>query len=386
MARVAINLLIIFLATLGGFYQIYLKPLLSTFGIYPARVIQPRGNQNCKSYSEVQACEKLVLHQPSGLVYLACSTPERRKQWLPAMHRLTARGPSPDYIATFDPSTSKFTRLTLPDFNSGRGLETNGMDVVTSSANPNELFVYAINHRIPLHEGAWKVGADSVVEIFKTTVGGKHLTHVKTVEDASVIISPNDLVGSPDGKSFFFTNDIGSKFADRYLDNLGRKTTSVGYCHIDEGCKIALANLWGSNGIAAASNGTLYVASTPGGYVTSLEKQSDNSLVVSDTIKTGYALDNLSLDADGQLWAATIPQMLKIMKHIENGSKSPVAVARISINTGVNAFYGEKYRVENVFEDDGTVMSGLTSAAYDSKRGKLFMHGLVSPKFVVCKV
>jgi len=55
---------------------------------------------------------------------------------------------------------------------------------------------------------------------------------------------------------------------------------------------------------------------------------------------------------------------------------SPSNAARISINTGPNAFYGEKYRVEKVFEDDGKIMSGITSAVYDSKRKKLFMNGM----------
>ncbi|PPQ73432.1 hypothetical protein CVT24_008138 [Panaeolus cyanescens] len=154
-ARIGINILIVLLAVAGGIYQIYLKSVLSTFGIYPTKVIQPKGNKNCKTYPGAEACEskfqssnlsvlylskgtntvaslsspttELVIHQPSGLVYLACSTPERRKQWLPGSSVVTATTPSQDYFAIFDPSTSKFTRLNLPDFNKGRGLETHGL-------------------------------------------------------------------------------------------------------------------------------------------------------------------------------------------------------------------------------------------------------------------
>jgi hypothetical protein len=32
-----------------------------------------------------------------------------------------------------------------------------------------------------------------------------------------------------------------------------------------------------------------------------------------------------------------------------------------------------------MFEDDGSIASGSTSAAYDSERGTLFMHGRVLP-------
>jgi hypothetical protein len=84
------------------------------------------------------------------------------------------------------------------------------LDIVPSATDPKELFVYAVNHRKPVHGQAKLVGADSVVEIFKTTVGGNTLTHVRTIK-SPIIDTPNDLVGSSDGKSFYFTNDHGLK-------------------------------------------------------------------------------------------------------------------------------------------------------------------------------
>jgi len=137
-------------------------------------------------------------------------------------------------------------------------------------------------------------------------------------------------------------------------------------------------------------------------------------LILSFGFCPDYILDNLAVDADGQLWAAGmqetwvylslysrqmtgIPQALAALAHMLNPSLlSPSVAARISINTGPNAFYGEKYKVEKVktsfiedftplpalltsllkvFEDDGKIMSGITSAVYDSKRKKLFMNG-----------
>jgi hypothetical protein len=84
------------------------------------------------------------------------------------------------------------------------------MDVVASASNPRELFVYVVNHRKPVRGPGKQVGADSVVEIFKAAVDGNTLTHLRTVE-SPVIDTPNDLVGSSDGRSFYFTNDHGVK-------------------------------------------------------------------------------------------------------------------------------------------------------------------------------
>ena len=80
----------------------------------------------------------------------------------------------------------------------------------------------------------------------------------------------------------------------------------------------------GNNGIAKAKNDTFYVASCLRAAVSVLEKQSDNTLVLTDVVPTGEFLcvtsfdfhhgrhaqiadrpiDNLSVDDDGVVWAA----------------------------------------------------------------------------------
>lgn len=115
-----------------------------------------------------------------------------------------------DYVASYDPQTSRINRFKVVNFKSDRGLSLHGMDVVPSS-NASELFVYLVNHRAPLGGlRAKDVGADSVIEIFKTTLGGDTLTHIRTVQD-TIILTPNDIVGSSNGRSFYFTNDHGAK-------------------------------------------------------------------------------------------------------------------------------------------------------------------------------
>ncbi|KAJ6609817.1 hypothetical protein B0H10DRAFT_2062606 [Mycena sp. CBHHK59/15] len=258
------------------------------------------------------------------------------------------------------------------------------MDVVPSAWNPSELFIYAVNHRRPSDGGA--KGADSTVEIFKTTVGNTHMTHLRTVRDP-VILTPNDVVGSPDGASFYFTNDRGSKTGlTRYMELLGYAGGSVGYCHVKKGCKFATQKVHGANGITRApNNDTFYVSNSIFGGVTVFERQSDDALVKTHTIPTEHPLDNLSLDSDGVLWVSGFPDAIAVVKHMAEPSlQSPVSAFSIARNTGPGSFYGEKYKVTKVFEDDGKVASGSTSVVHDAQRRRLFLHGLASPHLTVC--
>lgn len=369
-------------------YQLQVKPILTVLGV--GRVIEAIGNDNCVAIPDLQACEKIVLHQPSGVLYLACSTPSSRVHWTPACERLNVSGRSSnDYVATYDPVSSSITRLDIEGFPGTRGLSLHGMDVVASSSDPNQLFVYLINHRAPLRGDARDIGTDSCVEIFNTTVGGKVLTYLHTVEDPAVIVTPNDLVGTPDGRSFYFTNDHGEKTGfKRALEAFGRKSSSVGFCHIDRGCKFAATGISSANGIATANNGTFYVASAVGGPVSVLEQQDDDTLVITDLIPVDRGVDNLALDSDGVLWGAGLPEALKLVYQHFSDPSIPVSSSalRISQNSGEELFYGKKYKVEKAFEDDGHLASGATSAVWDAERRNLFLHGLASPQLAVCKL
>ncbi|KAF9526571.1 serum paraoxonase/arylesterase [Crepidotus variabilis] len=383
------NILVVLAAISGGFWQFYLQPKFVQFGRY--RVVEPINNKRCIAVPELSACEKLVLHQPSGIVYLACSTPSSRTHWTPAVNRFNVTGASfNDYIATYDPKSSKITRLKMFNFNSERGFSSHGMDVVPSATSADELFVYLINHRAPLGASAYDVGADSAVEIFRTALGSDILTHLQTVED-STIVTPNDIVGESDGKSFYFTNDYGEKVGwKRHLDIwAGRKSTSVGHCHVTDGCHLAISGLQGSNGIAMAENRTFYVANGLVGGITILEEQMDHTLVITDSISIDRGVDNLSVDSGGHVWAASIPQAMKtVFEHFEDPTiPAPSSVHHFSINTNPQEIpYGIKYKADKVFEDDGSFVSGSTSAAFDTERKLLFLTGLCSPHLTICNM
>lgn len=162
------------------------------------------------------------MHQPSGVLYLACSTIPNRLAWTPTLLHLNASarfapGAEDDYIATYDPKTSRAARLTLTNLPAGTPpLSVHGMDIVPSSTNPKDLWVYLVNHRPYLapgggYEDAEKMGANSTIEVFRSQVGGTKLEWVRTFYAPGVVIAPNDVVGLPDGEGVYFTNDSGYK-------------------------------------------------------------------------------------------------------------------------------------------------------------------------------
>ena len=213
-------LLVAFLVT----WLLHLSQYLMAIGV--GRTVESVGTSNCKTIPELQACEskpvlslklstesfpEIVLHQPSGIIYLACSTLQDRAQWMPAVNNLNASGISGnDHVATYDPQTNTVKRLTLSGFSS-RDLSVHGMDVVASEHDPSILYVYLVNHRKPISGDPQRIGADSVIEVFQTQIGHNELTYMRTFEDPTVIITPNDVVGSPDGTSIYFTNDHARK-------------------------------------------------------------------------------------------------------------------------------------------------------------------------------
>ncbi|KZT26759.1 serum paraoxonase/arylesterase [Neolentinus lepideus HHB14362 ss-1] len=386
------TVLVVAICSLVVFYHAHLKPRLRMLGV--GRQLDPRGNTQCRIVPELQACEKIVLHEATGLLYLACSTQSSRTHWTPAISIFNSEGMSrEDHVAVYDPETSKITRLRFRGYDFRRDISLHGMDVVPSASNPNELFVYLVNHRRPLRGLDPKVyGADSSIEIFKTSIGSPVLNHIRTVEDP-VIKTPNDVAGSPTGRSFHFTNDHGSKTGfSRHLEAFfGWPLASIGYCEISRGCKFAAKGLPGPNGITRAMNDTYYVASSSAPQLRVLQRQPDDTLLVKDVIAMDRLMDNIALDQDGTLWAAGFPMVVRTrFKHFMNPSiKAPSSAHQISLAN--NDGFGRKYGVEKVistlsqvFEDDGTIASGTTSVVHDSRRGRLFLHGFAAPHLTVC--
>jgi arylesterase/paraoxonase len=202
-----------------------------------------------------------------------------------------------------------------------------------------------------------------------------------------------------------------------------RAVTSIGYCHVDRGCKIATHHLPGSNGIARSNENTFFVGSTTRAEVRMLERQSDDSLVVSDVITYGSAfvvgidlfvltdvtivenpmpVDNLSVDGEGAVWAAAFPSSKEVWEHLGDPVRHSCSstALRIAFTAGNGLTSpGNGYNVDTVscqgliprcklvdrlcmqpFRSNGTnhIASGTTTVVHDTQRHRLFLSGRVS--------
>ncbi|KAF8329845.1 uncharacterized protein EI90DRAFT_2973517 [Cantharellus anzutake] len=359
-------------------------PLLKHIGFFTR--VRPVGNTNCTIIEGPESCEKIVVHHSSGLVYMACGTLDTRWKWAP-FFQVFEEPRTKDVITIYDPTanTLRPIRHDLKDF---RGLNVHGMDVVQSSDNPKTLYIYLVNHRPQLRRNEHAVGADSTIELFKTEAGSERMKHIKTFHDPKIILTPNDVAGSPDGKSFYFTNDHSSRvdpWERRIQLWFNPSKNSLGYCHIDKGCKIAAANLPSPNGIVRINDDTYWVAGFPSGKITVFTRDADNSLVQVDEIDIGRPLDNLTVDENGDVWVAAFVRLFETIKYVlSRGGLAPSAAYKVSLNQGYDAYFGKKYAVKKVFEDDGTLANWITTAAADSRRRQLYLHGLFSKHLVRC--
>jgi arylesterase/paraoxonase len=110
---------------------------------------------------------------------------------------------------------------------------------------------------------------------------------------------------------------------------------------------------------------------------------------------TDRIVDNLSIDTNGALWAAGFSASLSWLSAYHDPEKvAPSSALRITKNTGNQAFFGEKLKIEKVrhitlkrvkeqchiirgyvFEYDGTQASAITSVVHDTRHNLLFLSG-----------
>ncbi|KAJ5997442.1 hypothetical protein N7499_006162 [Penicillium canescens] len=394
----ALSWALVVLAT-GVVYRTYIHNIIFvTIGV--GREIQPIEDfpWTCTrvQHSLLEGCEDLWLDDQERKLYAACTSLDSRQGWSPAgdHYNISARSRT-DHIAVLD--------IDQPGLNGLYGLrqlqiggyhddlDLHGFDVRNIEGR---LRFWLINHRPPVDPvtgeflDASTVGANSTVEIFDLDEASETLEHVKTVA-SEAIITPNGVAVEEDGLGFVITNDHNTKTgAFRGLEML-IGGGSLAYCRSDTGkCHIAADKGFSTaNGIAHDKNGHYYVAHSVTGLITVHELVNDQLIQV-DSIHTGYPMDNLWLDADGNLIAAAFPDSIAFVKSTMDPYNVVAPATVLTINGIANQLktLGKDSKVAKLVEDrDAKSLPSSTVAVHDVKGRKLFLAGVFSPFITICE-
>ncbi|KAJ6108635.1 hypothetical protein N7523_009958 [Penicillium sp. IBT 18751x] len=345
----------------------------------------------------LEGCEDIWLDGPGRKLYATCASLDSRLGWSPGgnKYNISARLRT-DHISVLDIDQPG------PDGLYGlRQLKIGGyqddLDLVGFDVRRIEgrLRFWLINHRPPVDSAtgefldAYAMGANSTIEIFDLDDDTEILEHVKTIA-SDAIISPNNLAVEEDGLGFVITNDHNSKtgmFRDLEMLVGGGSLT---YCRSDAGkCHVAAKEGFSfANGIVYDKNGLYYVAHSVTGQLT-VHKMVDGQLLKIDEIRTGYPLDNLSLDADGNLIAAAFPDSIAFMKAMSDPYNVNVPATVLVVNNiarQIEERGGKNSEVFKMVEDrDAKSLPSSTVAVHDVKSRRLFLAGIISPFAAICE-
>ncbi|KAG4034208.1 hypothetical protein MFRU_003g01810 [Monilinia fructicola] len=407
-----------FVALIAILYQFLFKRIIFDVAGF-GRPISPieTHNATCERIDNlgIEACEDMWFHHASGYLYMACSDVQSRLQWLPAADRLNASGRGlTDRIAILDTRgsgslESRLKWMTTDNFSGNNGDGTfnlHGFDIRLDPKS-DTLSLLLINHRPPINPvtgvslDAVGLGANSTIELFQSHVGSDSMRHVRTYTDPA-IQTPNQVAWVNDN-AFVFTNDHSAKVGFRRHLDIILGGGSVGYCDSHKNlCNIAHSNgFTGPNGLVTGRDGLIYVPNTLLHEIHVFSLTEENTLLKLDTLQAPYPIDNMSVDENGDIVAASFPQAYKWAQSLDDQSiKVPAAVVRIRrkgndfdrLNRGQakekkGLGKSEKgYFVETVVEDDGGILSAVTTVVHDARKGKFYLGGITAPFIMTCEM
>ncbi|CAD6446020.1 64a09973-e2d6-4bbb-8aa8-b92e3e829c5b [Sclerotinia trifoliorum] len=384
---------------LGVFYQTILKDwLYLNFGIGRTYTHLEDYHYKCRRLEHplLSACEDLFLDYEGRAVYAACSTVESRRGWIPGgNHYNVSQRTLEDHVSVLkidEPGEDGFYGLHQLEITGGykgvdhhNSIDVHGFDVEILPDSRRRFWM--INHRPPVDESenfldATKLGANSTVEVFDLVPGSKNLEFVKTVANP-IINTPNNIAATGDG-GFVFSNDHPAKtgFIRSLVKMIGGG--NIAMCEPDNKCHSGPSNRF-PNGIVQGQDGLYYVASSMKGKISVYSLEANHTFTHIDEIDLRTVIDNLSVDANGDILAAGFLDVRKVHKSLVDPTVgAPSAAFRIrKLDTEDG---GWKYVVTKILEDiDAKVLSAATSVVHDPKTGQLFFGCLTAPFIVVCE-
>ncbi|KAJ4174247.1 hypothetical protein NW754_004662 [Fusarium falciforme] len=363
---------------LAVIFQVTLKETIwLAFGI--GRVTQPISDfpYTCRKIVDprMEACEDMWLSESTRQLFLACSDPHARPHWMPNVAHLNVSARSQrDSIVALDldkpvENSFEFRTLKTPGFPGTAGDGKLQLVGFTGIDNPDsgtiELLVINNGPSVDAQGNfvdQYANGANSTIDLFETGPEATELKYVRTYADRK-IATPNR-VAALSRSAFYVVNDHGQS-------KVGLKSNLSPYSE----------TATPSSATPKLANNLIYIPCSLSGTIFIYRILPDNTLEKVDEVKTGYSIDNLSVDANGDIWVAAFPVGVAIFKAYEDPYNSfpPAAALRVRKVDG-------KYVVDKVIEDGkGEFLPAATTVVHDAKTGRLFFSSVISPFISVCE-
>lgn len=318
------------------------------------KTLEPHFGGACTPIAGLIGAEDVTVHPGTGVAYISATDRRAVRAGRPgrgAIYAYDLKSPSP--------RPRNLTPTADEDF------QPHGISLYRGEDGREAL--YAINH----------AGGRHSVEIYDLV--DIKLAHRATLSDP-LLVAPNDLVAVGHDRLYVTNDHANAVGAMRVLEEyLGLALSTVVY-YDGERFVEAASDIAYANGInASPDGGTLYVASTTGGavFVFGIDPAS-GALEERGEIPIGSGVDNIEIDAAGDLWIGAHPKLLTFVQYAGDASRSaPSQVIRVRNPDGAEPV------VEKVFLSLGADLSGSTVGAV--YRDRLLIGAALDDHILDCR-
>lgn len=319
------------------------------------KTIKPHFNGQCQKVEGVVGAEDITIHPQTGLAFISASDRRallRGEQTLGAIYAYD--------LQSENPQLKNLTKELDHDFH------PHGLSLYLDATGQASLFV--VNHR----------SNGDFIEIFDYR--DSTLVHRESIHD-DLMISANDVV-AVGPRQFYATNDHGNvstlgRTAEEYLQ-LAR---SYVFYYDGQIFKKVAEDITYANGINVSHDGkTIYVAACVGLTIKLYDRDlASGALAFKKDVPLGTGVDNIEIDAAGNLWVAAHPQLLTFTRHAKDPAKlSPSEILKVSFLPNGD------HQVEQIYLNAGEKISGSSVGAVFEQ--KLLVGSVFEKHFLACEM